>query len=150
MAIVKLQTDKVSCSVSVCLKEIYLKIIQTLLTNTLFKRQNPGVWHLMGSQCDCNLAEVPEKSSETSIRLYMVRLEVVCVLFNRISTWTDSFSLISLMNSVFQPGVFPIGVDSVARVVVLTLHLPRSLWRFRKTTYRVAQLSRYSFSGLAG
>lgn len=32
--------------------------------------------------------------------LYMVGLEVVCVLFYRISGWTDSFLLNSLQNSV--------------------------------------------------
>lgn len=103
---------------------------------------------MIGSHCDCNLAAVPEKMFGDHFHiLYMVRLEVVCVLFNRVSAWMDSILLDSLQYSVekyksekknclFQSDVFPINVAIVSPWIVLTWHLPPPQERFREMMYK--------------
>lgn len=82
------------------LKKMYSKITNVANKHS-FQRATPGVFGVIGSHCDCNLAAVPEKMFRDQFHiLYMVRLEVVCVLFNRVSAWTDSVLLDFQQHSV--------------------------------------------------
>lgn len=96
------KTNKISClCFVVCLENMHLKITQTFLTNTPFKGQTPVVFGVIGSQCDCNLAENPEKRSARPVSYTVYGQVRGCLcLVQQISAWTDGVMLNSLQNCV--------------------------------------------------
>ena len=95
LSIVKLQTDEVSWCVSVCQKKINVKIKQTLRKHSFLNTHPRG---LIFFWLAVSVIAIWRTSQGKMLRdkfhtQYMLRLEVVCVLFSGISAWIDSLLL---------------------------------------------------------
>lgn len=99
---------------------MYLKITQTLLQTLISKAWPQGSLVRLAANVIAIWQKSQRKCSETSFhKLYMVGLEVACVVFGRICTYTDTLLLGSLQKRDVQSNGFAIWCVSNKKVMTV-------------------------------